>query len=142
MIAIALMVLSVVGCSTKQEPITGAILPTSRGRYLPDSIDGRPTGGWKPSKAVIKRAQPVILEYIKDSDSEIYESLGQYRCQYFGIIVNGKKRIYCSFFRLTEDKRDWRTRPIVVDGGGNWYFQLEYDVETARCLNFAVNGES
>ncbi len=141
-IAITLIVLTVVGCGTKQEPITGVILPTSSGHYLPDSNDGRPARGWKPSKAVIKRAQPVILEYIKDSDQEIFENLDHYRCQYFGIIVDGKKRIYCNFFWFTEDRRNWRTKPVVVLDGGNWYFQLEYDVETAKCLNFAVNGES
>jgi hypothetical protein len=123
-IAITLIVLTVVGCSTKQEQITGVILPTSKGHYLPYSNDGKPTGGWKLSKAMIKKAQPVILEYIKDSDKEIFENLDQYRCQYFGIIINGKKRIYCNFFWLTEDKKDWRTNPIVVDDGGNWYFQL------------------
>ena len=141
-IAITLILLTVVGCSTKQEQITGVILPTSSGHYLPDSIDGRPTEGWKPSKAEIKRAQPVILEYIKDSDQEIYKDLDYYRCQYFGIIVNGKKRIYCNFFWLAENRRNWRTKPVVVLDGGNWYFQLEYDVETDKCLNFTVNGES
>ena len=141
-IAITLIILTIVGCSTEQEQVTGVILPTSRGHYLPDSNDGRPTGGWKPSKAVIKRAQPVILEYIKDSDKEIFENLDQYRCQYFGIIINGKKRIYCNCFWFTEDRRNWRTKPVVVLDGGNWYFQLEYDVETAKCLNFTVNGES
>jgi hypothetical protein len=141
-IAIMLVVLTVVGCGTEQEQITGAVLPTSSLPYLPHSSDGRPTGGWKPSKAVIKRAQPAILEYIKDSDQEIYENLDQYRCQYFGIIVDGKKRIYCNFFWFTDRRRDWRKKPVVVLDGGNWYFQLEYDVETGRCLNFMVNGES
>ena len=141
-LAITLILMVCVGWDAGGELINGAVLPTSGNHYVPYSIDGRPTGGWRPSRATIEKAEPVILEYIKDSDQEIFEHLDQYRCQYFGIIVDGRKRIYCNFFWYTENKKDWRTRPIVVMDGGNWYFQLEYDVETDRCLNFAVNGES
>ena len=138
-IALSLLVLTVVGCGTMQgEQITGVVLPTSSLPYLPHSSEGRPTGSWKPSKAMIKRAQPTIVEYIKESDQEISENLDQYRCQYFGIIVDGKKRIYCNFFWLADHRQDWRTKPVVVLDGGNWYFQLEYDVETGRCLNWVL----
>ena len=141
-IVITLVALAIVGCGTQQASINGVVLSTSKGHYLPYSNDGKPTGGWKPSRAMIKHAQPVILRYIEDTNKEIFEKLDQYRCQYFGTIVDGKKRIHCNCFFLTEDKENWRTTPIVVDDGGNWYFQLEYDVETEKCINFAVNGES
>ena len=147
-ISIALIALAVVGCGQRQQQeqeqmlITGVVLPRSSAHFLPDSRDGKPIGAWTPSQAAIKLAEPAILEYIKESDQDIFENLDQYRCQYFGIIVAGKKRIYCNFFWFTEESQDWRTRPIFALDGGSWYFQLEYDVETGQCLNFAVNGES
>lgn len=141
-ISITLIMLTTVGCATNQKQITGVVLPTSAGHYLPLSNDGIPSGGWKPSEAIIKKAQPVILEYIKNSDEKIFKNLDQYRCQYFGIIINGKRRIYCNFFWLPEYGENWRSNPVIVDDGGNWYFQLEYDIETGNCLNFSVNGEA
>ena len=126
-------------CSTHSNSIRGAVLPTSKGHWIPDSIDGKTAGGWTPSQRDIGTAQPIILKYIKDSNAALSGRLHGYRCQYFGIIVNGKKRIHCNFFRMTEDAKDWKTNPVVVDGGGDWYFQVEYDVENHSCMHFSVN---
>ena len=51
-------------------------------------------------------------------------------------------RIYCNFFEPTEDEADWEENFVFVFDGGDMYFQLEYDVESSRCSNFAVNGEA
>ncbi len=122
-----------------KEYIAGVILPTSNGHYVPYSSDGKATSGWTPTEKQIIKAQLIILKYIEKSNKVIYNNINKYRCQYFGIIVNGKKRIYCNFFWLTAFRKNWQTKPVIVDDGGNHYFQLEYDVETEKCLNFLTN---
>ncbi len=128
------------GLNYPQTQITGAILPTSEGHYLPYSINGRPTAGWKLTEESIRKAEPVILAFLKNAEKNIYQIIEQYRCQYFGIIVNGKKRIYCNFFRIEKYEEKWRTKPLIVVDGGSNFFQLEYDIETDKCLNFTING--
>ena len=125
--------------TSNMKHISGSILSTTNGHYVPYSSDGKTTG-WTPTTEQIKKAQPVILNFIKKSNKEIYNNINKYRCQYFGIIVNGKKRIYCNVFRLTKFHKNWKTKPVIVDDGGNHYFQLEYDVVTGKCLNFSING--
>ena len=130
------------GCATtKQKFIIGAILHVSKDD-IPYSLDGKPQKTWTPTEELIQQIEPDILKYIQISNKEIFENINKYRCQYFGIIVKGKKRIYCNFFYLTKDEQDWKINPVIVYDGGNWYFQLEYDVESKRCLNFEVNGEA
>ena len=126
--------------TSNMKHISGAILPTTNGHYVPYSPDGKITGGWTPTAEQIIKVQPSLLKYIEKSNKIIYNNINNYRCQFFGIIVNEKKRIYCNFFWITDFYKDWQTKPVIVDDGGNHYFQLEYDVKTGKCLNFSVNG--
>jgi hypothetical protein len=139
-IIIILVALLTVGCVVNQNKITGVIF--SNNIYLPYSVDGKPDGGWQPSEDIVKQAEPVILQYIEKSNKKNFGKPNKYRCQYFGVIIKGEKRIYCNFFWLTEYKKDWETNPVIVKDGGDRYFQLEYDVQTGKCLNFSVNGEA
>lgn len=107
-----------------------------------NSFHNQEIGGWAPTPEEIWAIEPTILDFIKASNQKIYAKIDLYRCQYFGIYVNGRKRIYCNFFRFqySEWDKDWRTRPIFVDDGGDWYFQLSYDVIDKACRDFSVNG--
>ena len=98
--------------------------------------------GWEPTQEDIDIAEPIIVDFIKIKNKKIFSNLGRYKCQYFGIFKDNKKRIYCNFFYFTEDIKDWKSKPIEVDDGGDCYFQLEYDVENKECLNFRVNGKA
>ena len=141
-ISIILILFILTGCATtKQKFITGAILHVSKDS-IPYSLDGKPPKTWTPTEEFIQQIQPDILKYIQISNKEIFRNINKYRCQYFGIIVNGQKRIYCNFFWFTKEDKNWKTSPVVYFDGGNYYFQLEYDVEERKCLNFTVNGEA
>lgn len=141
-IAITLLLNTVIGYAEPMEDIKGVILPTSEGQYLPYSIDGKPSKGWMISQDIVDNAQPIILQYIKIKDKEIYININRYRCQYFGIKINGKKRIYCNFIWHQNYNMDWHTNPIIVKDGGKHYFQIEYDVDSNTCIKFSINGEA
>jgi hypothetical protein len=131
-----------VGCATtKQKYIIGAILHVSKDK-IPYSFDGKLTETWTPTKEIIQQIQPDILKYIEISNKRIFKNINKYRCQYFGIIVKGRKIIYCNFFWLMKEDEDWKISPIIYFDGGEDYFQLEYDIEKKKCLNFTVNGEA
>ena len=130
------------GFAEHRGKITGHVLPTTDKRGYLYSQEGEVTGGWTPTKTQIREAEPAILEYIEKSDEKIFSNIEYYVCQYFGIIVNNRKHIYCNFLWLDQDVEEWRSKLIEVDDGGNYYFQLEYDVRTKTCLNFSVNGEA
>ena len=99
---------------------------------------------WTPSESDITQAIPAIKAFLTKQAPSIANRLSQYRCQYFGIIVGDKKRIYCNFFPKDDlwSDWDWKTDPLSVDDGGDWYFQLEYEIESKQCLNLQINGEA
>lgn len=139
---IVLLLLFLCGCASSQPVIAGAILPATAEYGLPFCRDGEPDGVWLPTEEEIRQAEPVVVRYILEQDAVIFGNLENYRCQYFGLLFKGKKRIYCNFFWPDGDETDWKEKPVFVFDGGDSYFQLEYDVETGRCLNFSVNGEA
>ena len=99
---------------------------------------------WNPTREQLDGAEPDVLEKIQRSEPELFQRIDQYRCQYFGITVDGRKRIYYNFF-LNDTEAfdgDWRTEPVFVLDGGSDYFHLEYDLESRQCTNFYVNGEA
>ncbi|MBN1997142.1 hypothetical protein JW935_06290 [candidate division KSB1 bacterium] len=80
-------------------------------------------------------------EYLLESAKNILREIDQYRVQFDGIIRNGQKIIFCNFFYKDDDwDIDWQETLVEVLDGGYWYWQIEYDVETGKCINFTVNG--
>ena len=67
-----------------------------------------------------------------------------YRVQFVGIIRDGRKVIWCNFFPVAGKGKDefqnWRKERIVVDDGGFFYWQIEYDPATDECSRFHPNG--
>jgi len=119
----------------KRTTIQGVILPTSQISWVSEE-------GWTLTHEEIDVAESIIVDFIRIKNEKIYSNLDKYRCQYFGIFKDKRKRIYCNFFYFTEDKKDWKSHGVIVRDGGDSYFQLEYDMENKECLNFRVNGQA
>lgn len=120
----------------------GVIFPASKADFVAQVTDRKSLSYWTPTPADIAEATPNIKRFLEKQNPSIASRLREYRCQYFGIVVAGKKRIYCNFFHRDEHDEDWQACPLFVLDGGDSYFQLEYNIETKQCLNFMVNGEA
>ncbi len=114
---------------------------------------------WQPNEEQVKIAMEEIKKFLRNiennsdngyfivSAEKILNEFPQYRVQFQGNIKNGKKVIYCNFFHIQESGNEyydsrWQENLIEVFDGGYWYWQIEYDIETGKCINFSVNGEA
>jgi hypothetical protein len=134
---------------------TGVIISengASEFRYLFDEVS---TGFWEPSPADVSRAEecirqfldalhedPTLSAYPKEDATFIRENLEEYRRQCLGIDVDGEKRIWVNSFFSADSFPKWPHVPVDVDGGGNHYWQIEYDLLRDECVNFRVHGKS
>ncbi|MCK5113798.1 MAG: hypothetical protein KAR11_03445 [Phycisphaerae bacterium] len=137
---ICLLCLLLAGCNATVNTggVEGVIFPASQA----DFVEVIATAYWTPTESDIVTAMPHIKTFLAKQAPVIANRLPKYRCQYFGIIVEGKKIVSCNFFHRNGQDTNWQTKPIFVFDGGDWYFQLEYDVESKQCLNLQVNGEA
>jgi hypothetical protein len=62
-----------------------------------------------------------------------------YKRQYVGVLDHGRPLIHASFF-CEAPAGDWHRTPVIVDDGGDCYFQVDYDVHKRRFESIAVNG--
>jgi hypothetical protein len=98
---------------------------------------------WIPSREQVLEAEAAISKHLKEKKPEqspkLWQKLSHYKRQYIGIVVDGRKRIYCNFYCSDDSLSD---KPIVVDDGGDCYFQVEYEVKTSKIYNLSINGNA
>ena len=143
-VSFAILCALLAGCTSTvaTSGIEGVIFPARKADFAMEVTGRKDAQGWTPSKTEIAKAMPQIKTFLGKQAPSIASSLQEYRCQYFGVVVDGKKRIYCNFFRRSSWDEGWRIEPVFVLDGGDDFFQLEYDVKSKQCLNFTVNGEA
>jgi hypothetical protein len=66
--------------------------------------------------------------------------LSRYRRQYIATINSqGEKEVWINCF-CGNLISDWRKRLVMVQDGGNCYFQIKVNITAKRCYEFMVNG--
>ena len=119
-----------------------------------DSTNPRPEEFvlWQPGPADIARFEKLLPEFMRSQKAPSdYQPLHEYYRQYVGGIHKGKKKICVNFFhycflldsmRVQPDLPSdyWKDEPVVVDDGGAYFFQLQFDVETGTFLKLKFNG--
>lgn len=143
-VSFAILCALLTGCAStlNKGGVEGVIFPASKADFAARATGRKNLQYWTPAESDIAQAMPQIKAFLAKQAPSIASSLQEYRCQYFGVVVDGKKRIYCNFFRRGSWDEYWRIEPVFVLDGGDDFFQLEYDVKSKQCLNFTVNGEA
>ena len=112
-------------------------------RAVPDS--GSVAGFWTPSPGQVAELESLLTPLLRSELAGPGEMrkfrrdhLAEYRRQYAGLTVDGRRTIYVNGF-MTLDTADWRYPTIVCDGGLN-YFGVEYDPASRTFRRFSFNG--
>jgi len=145
----ALVVLTLVGCAAppRAGPVAGEgyrgfVLAPREGYRSEFDCDGL----WLPSAADITAAERGLASYVAGEAPELARKLPSYYRQYLGVVRDGRRLIYINAMHedsLAEDPElDPTEAMIFVLDGGDWYFQIEYDVAARRYAEFGVNGEA
>jgi hypothetical protein len=77
---------------------------------------------------------------------DIVAAWSDYRTQYLGLVVKGRKRILCNVFPKADAVGNaggrWQHWWVLNDRGGTAYWQITWDVADDACLGFDFNPES
>lgn len=101
---------------------------------------------WTPQPEQIAALEAALVPFLQNADDPwlkpdppIWERLPDYERQYAGLVEEGQRIIYGNFF-CDGEIFEWQQEWIVVDDGGDCYFQIKYDVERDRLFDLSVNG--
>jgi len=112
------------------------------GAWLAESDDF-----WTPSENDISMFEKAIAEYLSQNSTFFYrqppawERLEEYQRQFIGLMRNGSHIIYGNYF-CDNLGISWRQKLVIVEDGGDCFFQVEYDIERGMFIKLLVNGES
>jgi hypothetical protein len=130
----------------KAETIDGVIVTKDRARefYYSSKLQGYFT----PSKQDVLKAEGAVIDYIEDHTPQfkgypyvpdLDYKLANYKRQYVGLVIDGKRKIRLNFFCRTHNI-DWKRYPVGVLGGGGCYFNVQYDIDSGTFSELWTNG--
>lgn len=103
---------------------------------------------WVPTVKEVQTLEKQLDTYLPQqqdafdgSKIPIEERLPTYKRQYWGVLKNEKRVIFVNFF-CNALHYDWTYQEVIVDDGGDCYFQIQYDVETGTFFDLYVNGSA
>jgi hypothetical protein len=112
-------------------------------------------GKWTPSEKESQKALTAVQAYLEKPTAstntwvpgEIKKILAHakdYRVQFSGVLLDGKKWIRCNFFPAQETAEDpfgyRKQQEVNVLDGGFWFWHIYYDPSTGKCTKFMPNG--
>jgi hypothetical protein len=95
-----------------------------------------------PSTLVSNAKTPDSKKYLSEQISNILKHYGEYRRQYVGLVVNGRRRIYLNSFPSREKGASYTTQFVTVFDGGFWFWRVVYQLDDATFLDLSINGEA
>jgi len=113
-------------------------------------------GDWKPTVEEMQKTLSAVQSFMethqlsgweKGEMKKILKNTKNYRVQFLGVLCEGRKLIRCHFLPIArkgeEDEcQDWQQREISMKDGGYWFWHIDYDPSTEKCMNFMSNGEA
>jgi hypothetical protein len=86
-------------------------------------------------------AEAEVERFLKDEPPaqapDLWQKLPRYKRQYVGVIVDGRKRIFCNFYCT---KEPLTCKPVIYADGGECFFKIEYDVDGRKVERLNING--
>jgi hypothetical protein len=88
---------------------------------------------------------PELARALDRVSDDIHDVLGHYQDysrQYVGFVASGHQWVWCSFFPRSDV--DLQSRMFVeyveVVDGGDWFWRIECEPQTGKCVGFGTNG--
>jgi hypothetical protein len=132
----------------KREGIEGIIVPEERGKdFFSEACQAQ--GYWTPRQEDVLEIEEELPVYLKEQapkeSADLWKRLSDYKRQYVGIIVDGKKKIWINFFHnafVEESRINWQKEPVLVSDGGDHFFNIIYDLKERTFSDLLINGEA
>jgi hypothetical protein len=99
--------------------------------------------GWTPSEKEAMKAEEIARGCLKKDAPRICQNLDRYKRQFVGLIVDGKKAVWINYFHDVDGNiKDWKKELVIVKDGGEDFFEIKVDLESASCFGLYVHGEA
>ena len=103
-------------------------------------------GTWSPTLSDVQKFEALLPSMLIERGARLDAEgvLGQSARQYAGIIRDGRRYLYGSFFPADTVRAapEWRTKALKICDGGPRVFGIEIDIESRTISHIAFNGHN
>jgi hypothetical protein len=126
------------------EPTTPFVFDDGKRALLPVQPDSTASDAWSPTQHDAQRASDGIPAFLQSKSPKIAAKFSGYYGQLFGVTDGGARKIRLLFFcRLEPSLLDvWTKVAVIVNDGGDCYFNVDFDPSSGAYSNFRVNGDA
>ncbi len=130
----------------KTEEFEGVIVPREKASDFMKAFSGiEEKDTWTPGRTDVLKLERGIESFLKKAapkeSQDLWTKIRTYKRQYVGITRKGRKAIFVNFFCGTFDL-SWKDAPVVVEDGGDCFFNVLYDPASAAFSDLRINGEA
>ena len=128
------------------EGYEGVVVPVDRAPDVRFGMATEPSGYWLPDAGLIAELEAGLSGYLRSVDDERANALAgkveAYARQYAGLVVDGRAVVYVNALcESTSDDGRWTSELVVVEDGGDCYFQVWWEPATGEFRELHINGE-
>jgi hypothetical protein len=126
---------------------SGAIFSADKTAEFITWLDEPADSFWTPTEEDIANFEDGLAAFLQENSSEyndttnILENLSEYKRQYFGLVRADEALVLANFFCGTHGE-DWGETAVIVDDGGDCYFQVIFNADANTFVSLSINGES
>jgi hypothetical protein len=100
---------------------------------------------WTPGRTDVLKLEKGIESFLKKAapkgSQDLWTKIPKYKRQYIGIMRKGRKVIFVNFF-CDALNMNWKAAPVVVEDGGDCFFNVLYDPASAAFSDLRINGDA
>ena len=89
-----------------------------------------------------ERLAAYLQTIITPHSPDLAEKSATYKRQYIGFVRTNEQLIYANFMCDTFDESSWKTGPLIVDDGGDCFFQVVYNPTSQTFSDLLINGNA
>jgi hypothetical protein len=130
----------------KTEEFEGVIIPREKASDFMKAFSGiEEKETWTPGRTDVLKLEKGIESFLKKAapkrSQDLWTKIPTYKRQYVGITRKGRKVIFVNFF-CDAFNSNWKAAPVVVEDGGDCFFNVLYDPTAAAFSDLRINGEA
>lgn len=96
---------------------------------------------WTPDWETVKQVEPALQQCLKKEAPDIAKKLSAYKRQYVGLVNQaGEKIVWVNFFAYDFGSEDWQRDLVIVEAGGDDFFNVKIKIKSQECFDVMING--
>jgi hypothetical protein len=105
-------------------------------------VAGKRAIPFKPTTLQVEAVEKELAQFLRSDHATLLAKFKNYYRQYTGLDIKGAEKIIRGNFLCQVDNDRWKKEWVMVQDGGDCFFNFTYDLKNLKITSFSINGVS